>query len=431
MGIIKTLKKDIKRAKKIAKIARGTAKVIRTVDKYTGGNLPIIHTATNFMDGAQKAAGNTIGGKIIGKIVGSGDYTVLDNSLTKTGHRVLDSYDVPTFSNGSRSVRVRHREYIGDVYSHATSNTFDNNSYSVNPGDPITFPWLSGIASQYDQWQPNGIVFAFKSTSSAFNGTTQALGTVIIASDYDTLDNTFASKQEMENSEFSISCATSQSMLHPIECNESERPTKLLYVRKGQATPSDSLKFYDLCNTQVATAGVAAGGTAVNLGELWVSYDITFFKEQMGNGAYGAGILEYAFTNGTGVDATHPWGTAANRVVKTGNNLLMTFNSTTTATFPPKLSTGNYLLIYYVLGSSTASVAAPTLTYTNCEAGVTLFGSNTTLTPATSTNTVALRIQTIRILNIGASFVLSGGVYPDSVTAMYFSLTQINPSISA
>jgi len=430
MGIIKTLKNDLKKAKKAAKIAKGAVKVIRTVDKYTGGNLPVIHTATNFIDGGQKALGNTIGGKIVGKIVGSGDYVVHDNSLTRVGHRVLDSYDVPTFNNGARSVRVRHREYIGDVYSSATGNTFDNASYSVNPGDPITFPWLSGIASQYDQWQPNGIVFAFKSTSSAYSGSTQALGTVIIASDYDTLDTAFGSKQEMENSEFAISCQSSQSMLHPIECNENERPTKLLYIRKGQATPSDSLKFYDLCSTQVATAGIP--GTSVNLGELWVSYDITFYKEQMGNGAYGSGILEYAMTNGTGIAAATPFGTSANRVVKTANNLSVTLSSTTLVSFPSKLSTGNYLVIYYVLGSSTASVVAPTVgTYTNCEAGVTLFGTNTTLTPATSTNTVAMMVQTVRILNIGASFVISGGTFPTSPTAMYLSITQLNPSISA
>jgi hypothetical protein len=421
MGFNKTvgkIKKGVKKAIKIRKQIGKTSKLIRDVDRYTGGMIKPLHAAAKQLDQSQ-----------VKLITGSGDYTVQSNSIARFGHKISNGTDVPTFSRGKRSLRVHHREYIGDVVSSGSANTFDVNSYVINPGDPITFPWLSGIASQYDQWQPNGIVFAFKSTSATFNGTDQSLGTVILASDYDTLDLTYSSKQEMENSEFAVSGASYQSILHPVECNISERPLKMLYVRKGQQTPADSVKFYDLCNTQVATAGIS--GTNVNVGELWVTYDISFYKEQLGNGAYGSGILEYAASNTVGIAAATPFGTSANRTVKTSNTLNVTVNTTTGISFPTKLQTGCYLFTYYVIGTSTTTTSAPTITtFTNCEAGPNLFGSASTIFSADSTTTTAMFCQTIRILRVGASFVVSGGSFPDTPTQCYYTLTQINPSVS-
>jgi plastocyanin len=421
MGFKKTVGKIAKGVKKVAKIRKEMGKVsktLRKIDQYTGGTFVPLH-----------AVSETLNNKQIKRIIGNGDYTVQTNSIATLGHKISNGTDVPTFSKGKRFLRVHHREYIGDVVSSSSANTFDVNSYTINPGDPVTFPWLSGIASQYDQWQPNGIVFAFKSTSATFNGTDQSLGTVILASDYDTLDATYGSKQEMENSEFAISGASYQSILHPVECNPAERPTKLLYVRKGQQTPADSVKFYDLCNTQVATAGIS--GTSVNVGELWVTYDISFYKEQLGNGAYGSGILEYAASNTTGIAAATPFGTSANRTIKTSNTLIVTVNATTTITFPTKLQTGSYLFTYYCIGSSGANVAPTVTTFTNCEAGPNLFGSASTIFSPAATSTVVWFQQTIRILRVGASFIVSGGTYPGSPTQCYYSLTQLNPGVSA
>jgi hypothetical protein len=47
--------------------------------------------------------------------------------------------------------------------------------------------------------------------------------------------------------------------------------------------------MYDLGNFQLATQGVSAAG--VTLGELWVSYDITFYKKQLTGGVLGNDIF--------------------------------------------------------------------------------------------------------------------------------------------
>lgn len=223
--------------------------------------------------------GSRVGGAI-GKLLGHGDYVIGRNSLMESYGMPLAGPPVPKFSGGKRGVRVIEREYIGDVMSGAlvgASTVFTNKSYRLNPTDSSTFPWLSQIAPNFDQWEPNGIVFEYRTTSSEFNGSTQALGVVILATDYDVTDATYTSKAEAENSDYAMSVKAADNAIHGIECDKRERPTPILFT--GEPVSSGDRRFHDLGNFQVATQGMSVAG--VTLGELWVSYDITFYKKQM------------------------------------------------------------------------------------------------------------------------------------------------------
>lgn len=224
--------------------------------------------------------GERVGGAI-GRLFGRGDYRVHMNSL-------MESYGAPaagppppmTFRDGKRGVRVVEREYLGDVTSGTLSGgatLFKNDVYAINPADPTTFPWLSRIARQFDQWEPHGIVFEYRSTSSEYNGTTQALGTIILSTDYDPLDAAYASKAEAENSDYAMSVKSSDCAVHGIECDLRERPTQVLYTRGPEATVDR--RFTDLGTFQLCSQGMSVAG--VTLGELWVAYDITLYKKQL------------------------------------------------------------------------------------------------------------------------------------------------------
>lgn len=206
-------------------------------------------------------------------ILGFGDYTITTNSLMKAydGSGVL-----PKFHATSNGVRIREREFLGDVISSSVAGKFKSVSYPLTPTDSNTFPWLSHVARLYDQWEPNGIVFEFVSTSSDFNGSAQALGSVIMATDYDCTDSPFPNKIIMDNADYSNSGKPSISQVHGIECDPAQRPYKLMYT-KGLTT--DVANRNTLGNFQVASAGVSS--SSVVLGELWVSYDITFYKKQI------------------------------------------------------------------------------------------------------------------------------------------------------
>ena len=65
-----------------------------------------------------------------------------------------------------------------------SADVFKIDSYLINAANPKTFPWLSQIAANYEQYDIEGMVFS----ADALNSTKTALGTVMMATQYDVLD---------------------------------------------------------------------------------------------------------------------------------------------------------------------------------------------------------------------------------------------------
>lgn len=208
---------------------------------------------------------------MLGRITGLGDYSVTQNTVM--------GLDPPQVVNSSaRAVTIRHREYLKDIVTSATPGAFSSESFLLNPGDPHTFPWLAQIAPNFQEYRLDGVLFEFKTMSAdALNSTNTALGQVIMATNYNPDAPDFATKYEMENTEFANSVKPSCSMLHPIECARHESILENLYVAPNGIIPVGATDaFYNFCKTQVATNGMQAA--SVNIGELWITYEITFFK---------------------------------------------------------------------------------------------------------------------------------------------------------
>lgn len=358
------------------------------------------------------------------RVRGNGDYTVHSNSIAMHSRVAPDTDLVPSFKGHQRETRVMHREYLGDIISSPTSGAFQNTLYRINPGVVTSFPWLSVIAQNFDQWRPNGIVVCFKSTSSIYNGSSQALGTVIIASDYDLTDAPYSSKIEMENSEFAVSAKSSDNILHPIECAIGERQVKILKCR-GVSNPSDNLQWYDLCNLQVATQGIT--GSSVNLGELWITYDISFFKEQLYGNLFGNSILQYNYEWSTGTSTSAYFGNSG--AANPTNTLNLTLTGTT-ITFPANVSAGTYFLEWGVLGDSTA-FTMPTFTPTSgCIVGPAIFGANSRWYAAqTGTSAVMLFNMMVTVTAPSAVITLSGGTIVTNSIIGHLNLIQTNSNI--
>lgn len=316
---------------------------------------------------AGRALGSLVGqgdlgafaGESLAKLFGHGDYMVKSNSLMSalSSSVALSGPQPPKFSSESRHIRVMEREFLGDISSGtllAGSSIFTNSNYPINPTNPSTFPWLSLIAPLYDQWEPNGIVFEFVSTSSEFNGTSQALGAVIMATDYDTFDAPYVSKQEAENSDFACSTKPSCNLVHGIECAQSERPTRLLYTDTNSANPST---FTTLGNFQVSTQGCSTAGT--KLGELWISYDISFYKKQLADATLP--LVRYnAF--GSQTTAGPNFGTVTTVYSQVGIVRTVVVGVGVTFSFPPALGQGRFLLYIYESGGGFPLA----LTFVNC-----------------------------------------------------------------
>jgi len=135
------------------------------------------------------------------------------------------------------------------------------------------------------------LVFTFNSTSAnALNSTNTALGTVVMATNYNVLEANFVNKQQMESYEFSTSGVPSQNMIHPIECAKGKNLFDRLHVR-GYGVPAlGDQRIYDMGNFQLATVGSQA---AADIGELWVSYHIRFHRPVLAQvgGNIGEGVV--------------------------------------------------------------------------------------------------------------------------------------------
>jgi len=257
-------------------------------------------------------------GGILGSITGMGAYKVKSNSIMGSG-------GPPSFKSAADgSIVMSKREFLQDI-SGSTAFTLQN--FLINPGLFATFPFLSALAVNFEQYEMLGLVFEFKSTSAtALNSTNTALGVVIMATNYDTLDANFASKQQMEAYEFSTSCAPSQSALHPIECDPRLNALSNMYVRSTSVPVGADQRFYDLGNFQLATTGMQA---AAVIGELWVSYHVRLLKPKLPT-PLGANLLCAHLSEAPNASATAaaPFGTGGG-VLRAGSTLNILGTNTT------------------------------------------------------------------------------------------------------
>lgn len=258
-------------------------------------------TFSNVGSAAGMAAGGPAGatiGRVIGSglsaITGYGDYEVSMNSLNK----VSTSVDmVPAFVRSDHSVRVTHREFVRDLVVPEDPSGFNNVVQPINPSNRLLFPWLAQMATQYQQYRIHGMIVEFKSMSSDY-AASGPLGTVCIATNYNVLDKPYASKIALENSEFAVSCKPSMSLVHALECDPKVTGRDILYVRDlvAQSSNTSDSRLYDAGLLQIATAGLP-GTPGSTMGEIWISYDIEFYKPVLPSGETLPTVPGFALTS--------------------------------------------------------------------------------------------------------------------------------------
>jgi len=286
------------------------------------------------------AMGNPAGGYSAGagisRYLGFGDYTVSQNSLVDKS-----SNSIPMMHSVGTSVTVRHKEYLGEITTSATTGAFKTTAYPINPGVPQTFPWLSGIASAYTEYDFKGLVFHFQTTSGQYSSSGNvALGSLMMATKYRSTDAPFTSKLAMLNEFFSTSCKVADSVAHAVECAPNQTVLGSRYIRSSPADVVGDEKFYDLGEFNVATIGVS--GTNIIVGELWVTYEVVLRKPRLTpfSSVYTAHYI------GNTCNATNPLGSTG--LTKQYDSIGLTINQVAkTITFPPTIFGRFYIMCVY------------------------------------------------------------------------------------
>jgi len=317
-------------------------------------------------EGLGNLAQNALVSLVGNSITGFGDYQVKSN--------VLLAPEPPIMINDSvrGGVLIRHREFLQDIITSSTIGAFNLDSFPVNAAMERTFPFLSQIAANYEQYSLEGCIFEFRSMSAdALNSTNTALGSVIMASNYDSLDINFTSKSEMENYEFGMSCKPSCNMMHPIECAPRQTTITELYTRNGSAPANSDLRLYDWCNTQIATVGFQAA--SVNIGELWVTYQVRLLKPKLfaslGEFNNVAKITRSDWTNAL------PLGNLSSQTIYS-NSLGITLGGTQMFLPISGSPQSYYVRVSWLSAAAGVAVVYPALTFLNC--ANTTYGAGTT-----------------------------------------------------
>lgn len=380
-----------------------------------------------FGGSAGRKVGKAVGGlaHYIGKIFGSGDYI---SSPGVKSNSIL-SPQIPSFSSGSATIRVRHREFLGDVFSSATANTFDINSYAINPGLTATLPWLSQVCgSTFQQYKLNGMVFEFRSMSSdSLNSTNTALGQVIMCTDYDSADVPFSSKQQMENTEFGVSCKPSSNMIHAIECAPGLTSVTEKYIRAFSNPVNTDIRLYDMGKFYIATNGCQ--GTSVNLGELWVSYDITLIKTIDQVPLYLAPNARYTLNS---VSSTQALGSTQTAQV---DQIGLTFDSANSIVyFPLSIQEGSiWELFYYVQGDVGPTIPVSS---TATSGGMLNQWADSLSVPSGTSGTSTVKAYTCKYKYDGSgtpdllpSIQFTEGVVPTNISVSTLSVYQVSGNL--
>lgn len=399
-----------------------SAAVGRQMGEYAGKAFDLIPGVGGMISPlASKLAGKLgafLGNKL-GTLAGWGSYTVKNNSL------IVDEGNSPAYMHSSgMTTRICHREYIGDVFSSNSPGAFELKSYMLQPGASEIFPWLSDVALNYQKYKLLGAIVEFKSGSGdALTTVNTALGEVIISTNYNCADPNFASRNQMENTQYCSSAKPSVSFVHVIECDPELQSQTSLYVSQS-VVPEDGLTANEInwCNVQVATVGCQGGN--VNLGSLYITYEIeliqpveaTWIRTPVGDW----------FDAGAPTNAL-PFG--ATRVANPDNSLGGTMD-TNNYYFQPNIDQGLYMVTCYWIGAGAAAIVYPTITTTNCTQP-SIFGNytvNSFLSPGGGTSTLrGMMMFPILVTGRSASFNLSGGgTLPTSMTLGSFYINVLD-----
>ncbi len=242
--------------------------------------------------------------------------------------RRMNISNKPVMSASSKGINVRHKEYMTNIMSNATTLSYFSEALILNPGKINAFPWLSTIAGNFDKYKINRLTITLVS-----NQPTTTAGRIGVGIDYDSTD-----PMPVDRTEFF-------SLTHHVECSAWDSITFNVPLQGGvrfinSHTNTDS-KLIDYGQIIIMADQVVTTGTAIDLGDAIIDYDIDLIDPQQ------AVMLTQSFTGTNPADFT--------KLEVTGP-LIASIQSTISATVVDfKFAVGKYIFNEHIRDSAAAS----------------------------------------------------------------------------
>lgn len=306
------------------------------------------------------AVGAYMGNKL-SNYVGFGDYS---NNQIAGGNGTQISVNRSDYTG---DIYVARTEFVSNVTATISANgisPFEVRTFALNPGLQGTFPWLSQVAQNFTLYEFRGLMFQYKPLFSENAGSSNSLGKVILATEYDPNAIAFRTSVEMENYDYAHACKPSDGLVHGVETLNSQQALNLQYVRTG-ATTRDKI-FTDIGILELGTEGIPGNANSeVIIGELWVTYNIKLSRAELYNSLLGNGIgfdLLQGSCDANQMMYPESYTFSANNIGVTVSSVSPT---TALITFPSTVDLGYYIITCYIstsIGGAQTQFTNPGLT---------------------------------------------------------------------
>lgn len=193
----------------------------------------------------------------------------------------------------TKSRRIQNSELVGSISGSA--NFTVQSQISLNPGLPSSFPWLSEIASKWQQFRFHKLHFRFVTRSP-----TSAKGSIILSPDYNPRELVPTTESQATNTQDAVEdvvwrelcCKLDVAAMFPLG------PRKQIRVSKVAGDTS----VYDAGRMFICTVGEADSS---EIGKLWVDYDVELFVPQNSPNTYTGPLATSLFECGSSQSYTN------------------------------------------------------------------------------------------------------------------------------
>ncbi len=189
-------------------------------------------------------------------------------------------------------VTVIHREFIASIPG---SVNFSAIPFSINPGLPTMFPWLSQMAPNYQSYKAKRMSFEYIPTCA----TTQT-GSVYLGVEYNASDPVPTSKQQLASWDETSYGSPWVANTHHCKPNNLHKRSSY-FVRNGPVEAGQDIKLYDIGYLVVATQG---NTSTAEVGEVWISYEVDLITPQLNNVGLGNSLSGHFSTTALSVAPT-------------------------------------------------------------------------------------------------------------------------------
>jgi hypothetical protein len=166
-----------------------------------------------------------------------------------------------------------------------------------------------------------GLVFELLSESSTY-AADMAMGSMFVATNYNTLDAPPTDKLTLLNMEYSTASKPSESQFHMIECAVSQTVQDKLYIASDGDYKGGDPRFSDLGMTYIGSFGCPKANTKI--AEIWLTYQVALYRPLFSSSTQ---TLASASWNNTGITSSNPLGTGL--IVAVNSSKLFDLTATT------------------------------------------------------------------------------------------------------